>query len=161
MFGENNQGCYVDAEDHAQSWMAAPSISVGSGWRWMFGGSRSGHTDTKWKGDAAAVLWDTTTTAVVHRHDGAVFSTRDSCVVIGSADRNVIPERCLSPTVVAPLQHLVQHQTLLHIHNSSHAARMQSCQRPRWTPLPLRPLRLSVIGRQRHLHYWILLPSKM
>lgn len=68
----------------------------------MFGGSRSGHTDTKWKGDAAAVLCDTTTTA-------AVFSTRDSCVVIGSADRNVIPERCLSPTVVAPLQHLVQH----------------------------------------------------
>lgn len=80
----------------------------------MFGGSRSRHTGTKWKGDAVAVLSDTTTIAAVDRPDDGVFSVRDSglkhsCVVIGSADRNVIPERCVSPTVVAPLQHLVQH----------------------------------------------------
>lgn len=74
----------------------------------MFGGSRSRHTDTKWKGDTVAVLFDTTTIAVADRHDDGVFSMRDSglkhsCVVIGSADRNMISERCVSSTVVAPL----------------------------------------------------------
>lgn len=54
----------------------------------------------KMEGEAVAVLFDTTTIAVVDRHDDGVFSMRDSglkhyCVVIGSADRNGISERCL------------------------------------------------------------------